>query len=207
MPNLLVASGNEHKRREFSELLSQDLFSLSTPSQTIPVVEDGETFFANAAKKAEAYFLHFRHPVVSDDSGLDVDALPGELGIRSARFGSEDIDDRMRAELLVKRMEGISERGARFVCVLCFYLNADEIFFFEGRMEGSIAKAYTGTYGFGYDPVFIPKKHGGQKTLAEIPDWKKAHSHRAIACRKASSFFLNSKAGNPIPSMTENSPP
>ena len=186
---LLIASDNRHKERELSELLPESLFTLATPTQDIPVDEDGESYFSNAAKKAEAYFRRFKKPVVSDDSGLNVDALPGELGVRTARFGGEGLDDQARARLLVEKMEGVADRSACFVCVLYFYINPNEAFFFEGRMEGRISTAYTGAHGFGYDPVFIPKKHDGEQSIAELPEWKKENSHRALACRKAASFF------------------
>ena len=191
MHKFLIASGNRNKERELSAFLPADTFALEGPPEGIDVVEDGGTFFANASKKAEAYFRRFGKPVVSDDSGLDADALPGQLGVHTARFGGDGLDDRARAELLLKKMEGVSDRAARFTCVLCFYLRPDEIFFFEGRMEGRIAHSYTGSHGFGYDPIFIPKKHGGERSIAELPEWKKEHSHRAIACRKAAAFFCS----------------
>jgi XTP/dITP diphosphohydrolase len=87
-------------------------------------------------------------------------------------------------------LEKLSEnRNAYFTCVLCFYLGPKEIFYFEGRMKGKIAKVYQGDTGFGYDPVFVPDEHEGEQTVAELPEWKNKNSHRALAVQLAQKFF------------------
>ncbi|MCB9060759.1 MAG: RdgB/HAM1 family non-canonical purine NTP pyrophosphatase [Halobacteriovoraceae bacterium] len=186
-----LASSNSHKAKEFDDLYSDSVVEIESISEKIHVEETGTTFNQNALLKAQAYYDKFKRPIMSDDSGLVVDALPNELGIYSARFGGEGYDDEGRARLLLKKMEGVpdSKRSAYFLCVLCFYINPQEIFFFEGRVNGKIALDYIGEEGFGYDPVFIPDLGPEDKTLAQLPNWKLIHSHRAVAVSKSIQFF------------------
>lgn len=190
--DMLLASGNTHKAEEFAELFDSEVVSISAAPEKLEVVEDGATFNENALKKAEAYFREYGKPVMSDDSGLMVDALPGELGIHTARFGGDGLTATQRNEILLERMKDFSEdkRGAYFVCVLCFYLSEEEVFFFEGRMKGKIGHTLEGDQGFGYDPLFIPESADENgHSVATMPEWKNIHSHRAIACRHAQKFF------------------
>lgn len=193
MLNLIIASGNPHKAEEFQTLLDKNIFSISPANEKIDVVEDGETYFENAFKKASSYSIFTRTPVLADDSGLNVEALPKELGIFSARFGGEGLSDKQRALLLLEKMKDVPEeqRGAYFSCILCFYLNESEIFYFEGRVAGKIGYEYRGNDGFGYDPVFIPDGLAAKKlTFAQDLAWKHENSHRAKACQLANQFFL-----------------
>lgn len=187
----MLASGNAHKAEEFGELFPKECISIIAAPEKIDVVEDGATYRENALKKAEAYYQRFGKPVMADDSGLDVMALPDELGIHTARFGGEGLSASQRNELLIKKLSEVENdaRSAQFVCILCFYNSPEEIFFFEGRLKGAIAEAQSGDKGFGYDPVFLPEKAVEGKTLAEVPDWKALHSHRALACQSALNFF------------------
>ncbi len=185
----ILASGNAHKAEEFSELFDSEIISVSAAEQKLEVIEDGKSFQANALLKAKAYFDKFKKPVVADDSGLVVSALPGELGIHSARFGGEGLSDRQRYELLLEKMQEEEDRSAYFVCQLCFFYGAEKFFFFEGRLQGSIGHRAVGDHGFGYDPVFIPQKLSGQESFAENPEFKAKYSHRAVACQQAQSFF------------------
>lgn len=185
----LLASGNAHKAEELTELFDRNVLKVMAASEKIEVIEDAETFQGNALKKAQAYYTRFKRPVVADDSGLVVAALPGELGVHSARFGGDGLKDSERTALLLKKMDGVSDRSAYFTCHLCFYLSPKEIYFFEGRLKGSIGFAPVGNHGFGYDPVFIPEKIAGNSTFAEDPEFKSKHSHRAVACQHAQSFF------------------
>jgi XTP/dITP diphosphohydrolase len=189
MIELLLASGNTHKAEEFSELFDSKIISVKAARKKLEVIEDGLSYFENAKLKAEAYYKEFKVPVLSDDSGLNVEELPSELGIHSARFGGDGLADRDRAMLLLDKMEDIKNRAAYFSCILCVYLNEREIFFFEGRMNGSIARNYKGESGFGYDPVFIPSDIDGDLTVSELPEWKKSNSHRALASQLAQKFF------------------
>ncbi len=190
--DLLLASGNAHKALEFSELFDDAVLKIEAAPEKLEVVEDGATFNENALKKAKAYFDKFGLPVMSDDSGLVVDAMPGELGIHTARFGGDDLTSQQRNELLIERMKDVAEedRAAHFVCVLCFYLSDDEVFFFEGRMKGKISHLIVGEQGFGYDPIFIAEGADIEgQTVATMPEWKHKNSHRSIACRHAQKFF------------------
>lgn len=189
MIELILASSNAHKAEEFSLLFDPKIITVKPALHKLDVVEDGTTYFANALLKAEAYYKEFKTPVLADDSGLTVLALPDELGIYSARFGGVGLKDSERAHLLLKKMEGKTSREAFFSCVLCVYLNEKEIFYFEGRMSGSVGFSYKGDGGFGYDPVFIPTDGGGELTVAELSEWKNKNSHRALAAALAQKFF------------------
>ncbi|MDD4973850.1 MAG: non-canonical purine NTP pyrophosphatase [Bacteriovorax sp.] len=189
MIELLIASSNAHKAEEFSELFDSKIVTVKPATKKLEVVENGLSYFENARLKAEAYYKEFKTPVLADDSGLNVQALSEELGIHSARFGGEGLTDKDRALLLLKKMEGISNRDAYFTCVLCVYLNEKEIFYFEGRMSGQVGYAYRGSGGFGYDPVFIPLEGGGELTVSELSEWKNKNSHRAVATGLAQKFF------------------
>lgn len=190
MNSFILASGNKHKAFELADHFSGINFQIEPAPEKLDVVEDGSSFIENAEKKARAYFEKFKLPTISDDSGLVVEALPGELGIHSARFGGDGLTDEERAKLLLKKLDqlGDVDRHAYFVCVLCFFLSPAEIYFFEGRLKGTISRDYRGDAGFGYDPVFCPLKLP-EKTLAEIPEWKAENSHRAKSCTEAISFF------------------
>jgi XTP/dITP diphosphohydrolase len=183
----LLASGNKHKAEEFSVLLPKPTIQVESAPVTLKVDETGSSYFENAELKARSYFERFQKPVFADDSGLNVDALPGELGIYSARFGGEEISQTQRNRMLLEKMLDVSDRTASFTCVLCFYLSPEEIFFFEGNLNGRISENQIGDEGFGYDPLFIPE--GQSFSLASNKEWKDIHSHRARACKHAVDFF------------------
>ena len=195
--NFILASSNAHKLEELKNYFAPlDQFNLELASEKIAVEETGSTYYENAHLKAEKYYQKFKKPTLADDSGLNVTALPDELGIHSSRFGAGNLTDLEKNELLLSKLS--EDREASFTCVLCFYLNPQEIFFFEGGLKGIIATEIKGDKGFGYDPVFIPegraqemqnKGHDELITLAMIPDWKAANSHRAKACACAVQFF------------------
>lgn len=190
--SFLLASGNEHKAEEFSKLFDPTVISIKASTEKLEVIEDGLTFRDNALKKALAYRENAGQPVMADDSGLMVEALPDQLGIHTARFGGDNLTALQRNELLLKTMEPITaleRRAAYFICVLCFYLSESEIFFFEGRLHGHISKDISGDQGFGYDPIFSPAHGPEGLSLAAVPDWKNEHSHRAQACQHAQKFF------------------
>jgi XTP/dITP diphosphohydrolase len=189
MLELTLASGNAHKAEEFSQLFNPKIISVKAAAKKLDVIENGTSYFENALLKAQAYSKEFKAPVIADDSGLNVAALPDDLGIHSARFGGTDLTDKERAELLLKKLQGKPNREAFFSCVLCFYLSEKEIFYFEGRMTGTIALSYKGNGGFGYDPVFIPNESEGELTVAELGEWKNKNSHRALAVEFAQKFF------------------
>ena len=190
MRALIVATGNAHKVTEFDRLLEGcgfELCSASVCGGMPDVVEDGDSFAANARIKAIA--LRALAPpeawVVSDDSGLEVDALEGAPGIFSARYAGQDATDRANLEKLLVELADLpsTQRSARFRCVLCLIDPHGEEHFFEGECKGCIAMEPSGTEGFGYDPVFIPAGHS--ESFGELGDSVKSRlSHRAAAVQK-----------------------
>lgn len=182
-----LGSTNSGKAKELNELLGENFEILSAPEK-LDVIEDADSFSGNALLKAKAYFDKFKQPVVTDDSGLVVPAHPEILGIYSARFAPEETEYSGKIQKLIEYMQNTEDRSAYFVCILCFYINPDEIFFFEGRVNGEIGQSAQGSEGFGYDPIFYPIGMEG-KSFAELKEWKSKNSHRAKACREAISFF------------------
>jgi XTP/dITP diphosphohydrolase len=192
MMQFFLASSNPHKAEEFNILFKPEVIKIVPAPSALDVEENGTTFMQNSFLKAQAYFQKYKQPVLADDSGLCVEALPNDLGVKTARYGGDNLTAKERYELLLKNLQGVPEekRDAYFVCYLCFYVKPEEVYFFEGRVQGRIAFEAKGDHGFGYDPVFVPRDYKpGGKTLAEIPQWKDLHSHRAIACQLAQKFF------------------
>lgn len=195
---LVLATSNKGKVLEFKSLLLPGGFNLLTSEEigfNSEVDETGTTFEANALIKAEALRLFTAHPILSDDSGLGVDALGGAPGIYSARysFGDELRDSTgtllpiaaANRKKLLSAMGGITHRKARFHCVLCYLAPNEKPVFFASTCEGKIAEQEFGDGGFGYDPLFIP--NGYEKTFAELSDQVKDElSHRG----KATQLFL-----------------
>jgi len=183
---VLLATTNAGKLREVTAYLAGipglALVSLRDVPPMPEVEEDGATFRENAVKKAIEYGRASGHLTLADDSGLCVDALGGEPGVRSARFGGVGLDDPGRCRYLLARLEGIepARRTARFECVLALADAGRLIEVFTGQVEGRILDAPRGTNGFGYDPVFFYEPAG--RTFAELPAAEKsAVSHRGRA--------------------------
>lgn len=131
-----------------------EILPLETGNAIEPVEETGETFEANAILKATYYSQHVPGLLFADDSGLEVSALNGDPGVRSARFAGPAATDAVNNELLLERLRGISKREARFVCVIAVARQGQLIKTFQGAVEGRILEAQRGTGGFGYDPLF-----------------------------------------------------
>lgn len=185
---LVAATGNPGKRRELLALLADpelELRSLSDYPELPPLVEDGDTFLANARRKAHAVARHTGLPAVADDSGLEVDALGGLPGVRSARFAADagaGSGDAANVALLLERLRDVpaARRTARFRCAIVVACPDGRELTAEGTCEGRIAAAPRGSGGFGYDPVFL----SGARTFAEIGAEEKdrvSHRGRAIA--------------------------
>jgi XTP/dITP diphosphohydrolase len=192
MKNFILASSNAHKAEEF-KVLFKGVLSVEPAPQSLEVDESGSTFTENAYLKAKAYFDKFAVPALADDSGLVVEALPELLGVQSARFAPELSSYVDKCQKLIELLKSKENRSAYFVCVLCFYLSPEEVYFFEGRVQGKIGNELKGDHGFGYDPIFIPdRKEQDGKSLAELPDWKNEFSHRARASQSALHFFKDS---------------
>jgi XTP/dITP diphosphohydrolase len=154
------------------------------------VDENGQTFHENARLKALEYANHTGLLTIADDSGLEVDALNGEPGIRSARYSGTQATDDDNVRKLLFALDGVpfDERGARFTCVLAVALPDDVLGLFEGVCQGVIADEPRGGSGFGYDPVFVRTDYG--KTFAELPhNVKNRISHRARAFERAAALI------------------
>ena len=190
-PLLVIATRNPGKLREFRRLfesLDGDIVGLNEVGTVDEVEETGETFEENARIKAVEYARMSGELVLADDSGLEVDALDGEPGVRSARYGGEGLSDDDRVQLLLKRMKGVPRRrrAARFRAVLAIAgpRTGLEPVIVEGVLEGEVACQPLGSNGFGYDPVFwLPER---AMTTAQLsPEEKDAISHRGSAARLA----------------------
>jgi XTP/dITP diphosphohydrolase len=193
---LLIATKNAGKIRELMELLGGvplRLRGLADFPYAPEVEETGATFAENARLKAIRYGEHARMLALADDSGLEVAALGGAPGVRSARYAGESATDTERIELLLGELSRTSSTGrrARFVCVVALYDPlCGEAEIFTGDCAGRIAPAPRGMNGFGYDPVFIPD--GYEQTFAELPPAAKRQiSHRALALRRVRDFIRN----------------
>lgn len=154
------------------------------------VNEDGDTFEANARKKALSCAEFFQGYVLADDSGLQVDYLNGAPGIYSARFAGEPSNDSRNNALLLKKLAGLSrdQRGAQFVCTLALAQGSEILGVFNGTLRGRILEESRGQAGFGYDPLFVPDYF--EKSLAELgSDIKHQISHRSQALKKLVTFL------------------
>jgi XTP/dITP diphosphohydrolase len=193
MLDILAATGNAHKVREMSAILAPAGVRLLSASEVggIPeVIEDGVTFRDNAVKKACEVAAATGRTVVADDSGLEVGALGGEPGVLSARYAGEGGNDGRNVRKLLGRLEGVTDRRARFVCVIAVAGPGGLLGTAEGEVRGRILHAPQGTGGFGYDPVFVPD--GYEQTFAELPAAvKNGMSHRgnALAAAVAQGLF------------------
>jgi XTP/dITP diphosphohydrolase len=178
---LVLATRNEHKRREFARLLPGVAVD-TLPEDVILPPEDGDTFAANALGKARAAAAATGQVSIADDSGIEADALGGAPGVRSARYAGEDASDEQNlAKLLHEAPEG---SGLAYVCALAYVdPSSGEERLFEGRWTGRLAQTPRGERGFGYDPAFLPDEHP-EMTAAELSDeCKDELSHRGRAVR------------------------
>lgn len=188
---IVFATNNAHKLREVQAVLG-DGFTLSTPRDcgiTEEIPEEQETLEGNASQKS--HYIHDRtgRNCFADDTGLEVAALGGAPGVHSARYATDGHDFAANNRLLLKNLEGVTDRRARFRTVISLILDGEE-HLFEGIVEGHIAQCASGSEGFGYDPLFIPE--GSAKTYAEMdPAEKNALSHRGRAVRKLAEFLHN----------------
>ena len=189
-PKLLISTRNPHKLREITAIMEStgvELVSLAAFPDAPEVDEDRETLEGNAIKKACQLQAFSGLPTVADDTGLEVEALGGAPGVRSARFAGEDADDAANRALLLDRLQDADDRRARFrtVIALC---TATGIHTFEGLCPGTIIREERGEKGFGYDPLFQPEGH--DSTFAQMTDEQKnAISHRGRALQALARSF------------------
>ena len=183
---VVLASKNPHKLVEISKITEKfgmELVMESDLGVDIDVEETGTTFEENSYLKAEAVMKATGLPALADDSGIAVDALNGEPGIYSARYGfDESLDDWGRLQLLLKNTENVpdGQRQAKFVCVITMVTPEGQCIQARGEIHGELLRTPAGENGFGYDPMFVPD--GYDRSFAQLPDeLKNGISHRARA--------------------------
>lgn len=191
LPKIVFATNNLHKLEEARALASgkMEILSLAEIGCHDDIPETGATLAENARIKAHWVKQRYGYDCFADDTGLMVDALGGAPGVYSARYAGPQCNAADNMALLLKNMEGKSERGARFVTVISLIRDGEEREF-EGRVEGSIADAPQGSGGFGYDPVFVAEESGLPFALMS-PEAKNAISHRGRAMRKLIDYLTN----------------
>ena len=174
---ILFASKNKNKYNEIIKIFNNKDYEVVFMNDLRDVEEDKKTILDNAEKKAIETFRTYNTPVISDDSGLFVEALDGKPGINTARYAGPSASDNENINKLLFEMKGIENRKAFFKTVLCFF-NGEKKIFGEGILYGEINSSKKGLNGFGYDPIFLVNK----KTLAEISIYEKTKiSHRKKA--------------------------
>lgn len=193
MMKLILASNNAHKLTEFSRLFENmggvELISQKAAGCSFEVDETGTTFEENSYLKAIAVTKATGLPAIADDSGLVVDALGGEPGIYSARYGlGHEATDEQRYRYLLNKLGDEKNRSARFVCCICCTFPNGDVINARGECEGEILYGPSGENGFGYDPIFKP--HCCDKSMSEIsPEEKNRISHRANAMVEFARLF------------------
>ena len=189
---LVLATRNQGKVKELTEMLRLEataeqqieVISLESYPDAPEVIEDGKTYTENAAKKASVIAEYTSLLTLADDAGLEVDALNGAPGVNSKRWAGEDATDAIRIEKLLQRLEGVTDRRARFVAAIAVVRPDSAPETVLGVCEGHIRHAPIGESGFGYDPVFVPD--GYDQTFAELgEEIKNQISHRAKALEQA----------------------
>jgi len=181
-PRLIIATRNAHKTAEIRAMLgaSHEVLDMSAFADAPVIEETGTTFLENARLKALGISRVFDGIVLSDDSGLEVNALGGAPGVWSSGYGGVEGDHARNNARLLAEMAGRNDRRARFRCTMVLARDGRELAYFSGTVEGRIIDEARGTMGFGYDPLFVPEGH--ERTFAELgEDFKNTLSHRARA--------------------------
>jgi XTP/dITP diphosphohydrolase len=190
LPRLILATRNAHKTEEIRGMIGERFEVLDARAFTdFPEVEEtGTSFLENARLKAEAISRCIDGWVLSDDSGLEVDALAGAPGVWSSSYGGEEGNHAMNNARLLDEMAGVLDRKARFRCTMVLAKDGVEQAHFSGSVEGRLVDAVHGAGGFGYDPLFVPS--GYDKTFAELGnEVKNTLSHRSRALAQVISFL------------------
>lgn len=191
MRKLVFATNNAHKLEEVRAVLDNkiEIVSLNELGCYDDIPETADTLEGNALIKAAYVFNKFEMACIADDTGLEVEALNGEPGVYSARYGGEPHNAQKNMQKLLTNLKGIENRKARFRTVIVLK-DAERELYFEGTIHGHIAETPSGAAGFGYDPVFVPD--GYNKSFAELgPELKNKISHRALAVEELIRFLKN----------------
>ena len=191
MLTLIFATNNQNKVDEI-RVVTKGQFNIITLKEAgidIDIPEPHDTLEANASEKSSVIHRITQQNVFSEDTGLEVAALNGEPGVKSARYASEGRDFQANIDKLITNLTGISNRKAQFRTVVSLIINEKE-YLFEGICKGQIIEEQKGGKGFGYDPIFIPE--GSEKTFAEMTmEEKNSFSHRKKAISKLTDFLAN----------------
>ena len=188
---IVFATNNAHKLREVQQTVGDkfEIVSLRECGVVEDIPENEPTLEGNALAKARYIYSRTGLSCFADDTGLEVDALGGEPGVRSARYATDGHDDEANKRLLLERMDGKENRGAQFRTAMALILDGEE-YLFEGVVRGEILTQECGDGGFGYDPLFAPE--GRSESFAEMSaEEKNAISHRGRAVRKLAEFLNN----------------
>lgn len=186
---IVFATNNAHKLDEVRQVVGQkfEVVSLRECGITEDIPENEPTLEGNALAKARYIFSRTGLDCFADDTGLEVDALGGEPGVRSARYATDGHDDEANKLLLLERLQGAESRAAQFRTAVALILGGEE-YLFGGVVRGAIITVQQGEGGFGYDPLFVPE--GYEKTFAQMSaEEKNAISHRGRAVRKLAEFL------------------
>ena len=188
---LVFASHNQNKVNEIKSLLPKtfDVLSLTDIGFLDEIAETGLTLDENSQIKAQTVFEKTGYFCFADDTGLEIEALNFEPGVYSARYAGDQKSDSDNIEKVLAKLQGMTNRSARFRTVITLIINQNE-YSFEGSVEGKIITEKRGEFGFGYDPIFIPENES--RTFAEMSmDQKNLFSHRARAFQKMIAFLRN----------------
>jgi XTP/dITP diphosphohydrolase len=194
LPRLIIATRNAHKTAEIRAMIGDrfEVLDVTAFPECPEIPETGTTFLENARLKALGISAVVEGMVLSDDSGLEVDALGGAPGVWSSSFGGEEGNHALNNARLLAEMAGKTDRRARFRCTMVLAGQGRELAHFSGTVEGRIIDKTRGAKGFGYDPLFIPEGHDA--TFAELgEDVKNTLSHRSRALAQVIDF-LGSRA-------------
>ncbi|MCH2223351.1 MAG: non-canonical purine NTP diphosphatase [Crocinitomicaceae bacterium] len=186
---LIFATSNQNKAREIAALLPDnfEVMTLNDIDLHEDIPETCPTIEGNANQKADYIVDHFQLNCFADDTGLEIEALSGEPGVKSARYAGEDRSDENNMNLVLSKLKNQKDRTARFKTVIALRINGEN-YEFEGIVNGHIREEKKGTNGFGYDPIFEPENCG--KTFAEMTLIEKNQfSHRARAVQKLITFI------------------
>ena len=191
LQKIIFATNNQHKVEEIRLVIGSqfEIMTLKEAGINIDIPEPHDTLEANATEKSQTIYRLTQQNCFSEDTGLEVDALHGEPGVKSARYSGEGRDFQSNIHKLLQNLNGHANRKAQFRTVISLFIAGRE-YQFEGICKGRIIEQQKGEAGFGYDPVFIPE--GADSTFAEMrPEEKNQFSHRKKAVEKLIHFLLN----------------